>query len=240
MDTEDGFIVGVYNYCDRWCERCTLASRCRLFVEEQRVACELPPAPAEPPAEVPLPVAVRRSLGAAAWVFQDVIDEPRDPADLDELAAAWREPTLTPREAELKDRIGRLSDRLWAWVAPEAHAADPRVKEAAAVLQHFGARIRAKIARALRGRHDDEWQAVDSDANGTAKVVLGALDRLGDAWLQLAEYGVTSVTEAAPHLAEIQHLTGEVETLFPRARGFVRPGFDEPEAVAYLEWSERG
>jgi hypothetical protein len=29
------FIPGVYNYCDRWCERCTLSSRCRVFQHNQ-------------------------------------------------------------------------------------------------------------------------------------------------------------------------------------------------------------
>lgn len=34
----EGFIDGVYNYCDRWCERCPLTARCRVyaFEEEQK------------------------------------------------------------------------------------------------------------------------------------------------------------------------------------------------------------
>lgn len=30
------FIPGIYNYCDRWCERCTLTSRCMTFAAEKR------------------------------------------------------------------------------------------------------------------------------------------------------------------------------------------------------------
>ena len=31
------FIPGIYNYCDRWCERCPLTARCRVFaIEENR------------------------------------------------------------------------------------------------------------------------------------------------------------------------------------------------------------
>ena len=30
----DRFIDGIYNYCDRWCERCPLTSRCRVFAVE--------------------------------------------------------------------------------------------------------------------------------------------------------------------------------------------------------------
>jgi hypothetical protein len=33
----DQFIPGIYNYCDRWCERCPLTARCRVFaMEEER------------------------------------------------------------------------------------------------------------------------------------------------------------------------------------------------------------
>lgn len=32
---EAEFITGIYNYCDRWCERCPLTARCLLFHQEQ-------------------------------------------------------------------------------------------------------------------------------------------------------------------------------------------------------------
>src|SRR5436190_14281617 len=28
-------VSGIYNYCDRWCERCPLTSRCLVFATEQ-------------------------------------------------------------------------------------------------------------------------------------------------------------------------------------------------------------
>ena len=31
------FIPGIYNYCDRWCERCALTSRCRNYAMEEEV-----------------------------------------------------------------------------------------------------------------------------------------------------------------------------------------------------------
>lgn len=31
MDVRDGFILGIYNYCDRWCESCAFTSRCGAF-----------------------------------------------------------------------------------------------------------------------------------------------------------------------------------------------------------------
>jgi len=31
----ENFISGIYNYCDRWCERCSFTSRCFLYATEQ-------------------------------------------------------------------------------------------------------------------------------------------------------------------------------------------------------------
>lgn len=32
-----GYIDGIYNYCDRWCERCPLTARCRQFAFEEEL-----------------------------------------------------------------------------------------------------------------------------------------------------------------------------------------------------------
>ena len=36
LDNPD-FISGIYNYCDRWCERCKMTSKCSLYASEQIV-----------------------------------------------------------------------------------------------------------------------------------------------------------------------------------------------------------
>ena len=40
MGDKPRYIDGVYNYCDRWCERCPLTSRCRLAAMEERLTAE--------------------------------------------------------------------------------------------------------------------------------------------------------------------------------------------------------
>lgn len=40
MEVQDGFIVGIFNYCDRWCERCALTGRCRLFADQAEIEFE--------------------------------------------------------------------------------------------------------------------------------------------------------------------------------------------------------
>jgi hypothetical protein len=243
METQDGFILGVYNYCDRWCEHCALASRCRVYAEDLRMSLDLPELP--PQAAASESPSVVRSLGAVAAAFEEAIPDEffvwgaktGSEEDPDELPPR---PELEPAELELQRRVKALGSCFWKWLAPESRADEPLVKDAVDVLQHFSIYVGPKVHRALTGRKDCEEYGMQSDALGSAKAALLALERLADAWLQLAERGVISVLEAAPVLSELQSVIAELERLFPRARDFVRPGFDEPEAVAMLELRERG
>jgi hypothetical protein len=233
METQNGFIVGVYNYCDRWCERCSLTGRCRVFAEEQRLSFESQMGTSASAAPG------LRSLGALAAALEETTaEEPEPPRDFVPSRIHW--PELSPTETELHSRVSDLGRRLREWLVPEACAQDAEVRDAAEVLIHFGFYVGPKVYRALRGREDCEEDGLQSDAVGSAKAALVALDRLGNAWLRLAERGAISVLEAEPVLSQLQALTAELETIFPRARSFVRPGFDEPEALAMLEWRERG
>ncbi len=151
METLDGFIVGIFNYCDRWCEHCSLSSRCRLFDDHKRIAAELPAAPTEPPATLPGSVPILRSLGAVAAAFEE---SPEAPLFVPEREDPYKDPVLTPREAELRDRTQAIGEHFWNWVAPECRADAPVVKDAVAVLQHFSPLLYPKVSRALRGRQD--------------------------------------------------------------------------------------
>jgi hypothetical protein len=233
METQDGFIVGVYNYCDRWCERCPLAGRCRVFAEEQRLSVETPletSAAATPPLQ---------SLGALAAAFEECVPEDTGPAS-DWAPTRIRWPELPAADADLHTRVSDMGRRFREWLVPEAFAEDAAVRDAVEVLQHFGIYIGPKMYRALKGREVGKEDGMLSDALGSAKAVLVAFDALGDAWLRLAERGAISVLEAEPPISQLQTLAAEIEMLFPQARAFVRPGFDEPEALAMLEWRERG
>src|SRR4030095_14146420 len=43
MEVRGGFIVGIFNYCDRWCEACAFTSRCRLFADRAEMEASLDP-----------------------------------------------------------------------------------------------------------------------------------------------------------------------------------------------------
>jgi hypothetical protein len=55
MDIDDGFVSGIYNYCNRWCERCAYTRWCRLFADSAELEAELDPNLKEVLAAPPLP-----------------------------------------------------------------------------------------------------------------------------------------------------------------------------------------
>jgi hypothetical protein len=113
---------------------------------------------------------------------------------------------------------------------PELAVAD--ILDASEVIHWHQYQIYVKLMRALTGRKDEEeapemWEEYQRDSDGSAKVALIGIDRSITAWETLHtllsdENGrIRKVTE---HLTQLRN---SVERIFPRARSFVRPGFDQ-------------
>ena len=100
--------------------------------------------------------------------------------------------------------------------------------------------IRAKVFRAEHGLagDDPEFRDGPADHDGSAKVALLGIERSHAAWLQVVERGIASDGTINSFLSDLVWLGTELERVFPNARGFVRPAFDEPDEVAKLLASE--
>jgi hypothetical protein len=238
MEVRDGFIVGIFNYCDRWCERCAFTSRCRLFADVAEVKASLDPGLKEIVEAPPLP--------------QDV--PPPPPPWMEELLQAMNEasaPTcpqdyeprpLPPEHEAIEARARGYCLRVYGWRrAREFHSAndpgDPR-----AVIGWFHTVIGAKVHRALHGLAEDQPEERDwpADHDGSAKVALLGIERSHSAWLDVVERGLASHSEIASFVADLVWLTDALERVFPNARAFVRPALDEPDEVAMLLAQEGG
>jgi hypothetical protein len=244
MEICEGFIVDVFNYCDRWCEACPFTSRCRLFADMAECSAALDrnlQAVVEAP---PLPQDV--SSDPPEWV-QQLIEElnaasaaPMSPGKNEELRQYRRE--AAPEHQPIQARARDYAKNVHAWLRErqfeDVHdPGDPR-----AVIAWFHILVPSKVARALKGLAHDEPELRDRrpDHDGSAKVALHGIERSHVAWLQVAERGLASNRELEPFLADLVWLGEELERVFPNARAFVRPAFDEPEEVARLLAMEVG
>ena len=109
--------------------------------------------------------------------------------------------------------------------------------------RHF---IYVKLHRAISGRASEEVEADEGmkqfpkDSDGSAKIALIAMDRSIAAWSGLreafSEDGADSILDL---LAQLSKIRRETEEMFPHARSFIRPGFDEPGRDAALRRPRR-
>lgn len=109
------------------------------------------------------------------------------------------------------------------------HAAAEGIRDALEVVQWYLFFIDVKLSRAVSGRVDEAIEGDDgfpSDADGSAKVALVAIDRSIGAWARLREHLEGEADPILDLLVLLEKLRRATEQEFPRARAFKRPGFD--------------
>jgi hypothetical protein len=138
------------------------------------------------------------------------------------------------REAPLTKKAMEVAIAEHRWF--HDHAAigernDPLIREAVAIVSWNSTFIGGKLARALYGRDssgDQDDDPIQNDWNGSAKIALISLERSESAWQMIAR--ATGDVGAAERAAALSVLRSEVEEMFPFARLFKRPGFDDLRA----------
>jgi hypothetical protein len=229
-------ISGIYNYCDRWCERCPLTSRCLVYATEQEDDNSFP----------------RNDLrNEAFWqklsvIFQEtreLIVEWAKEAGVDLNGSTDDDESRQHRKRQLVDnhpltKAGKkYANAASDWFREldqmfEVSENFEQLEEAREVVQWYQYQIAVKTMRALSGRKeeldgDPEIVEFPKDSDGSAKVALIGIDRSIAAWrlmqLSLPERAASIV----PLILQLERLRNRLEKTFPEAHDFVRPGFDE-------------
>ncbi len=261
------FISGIYNYCDRWCERCPLTTRCLVYATEQ--ADEMS---ADPEAH---DINSAKFWSRMESIFQeahDMILELAEEAGLDR-ETFEAEVDLVDREQHRQDAkqhelslsARRYAEMVERWFTEEFAVEesvhddtngksknmedDVDIGDAIEVIRWYQFFAAAKVYRALMGLEDkiiDGTSAVDdaikdneldedelqfggggNDSDGSAKIALIAVDRSSSAWRLMQSSLPEKADSIKPMLLELERLRRTTEQVFPRARDFIRPGFDE-------------
>ena len=238
------FISGIYNYCDRWCERCAFTSRCMNFAMEQEI----------------FQGQQDRDLGNAEFwesiseIFEATVDLLHDLArdrgiDLDEVMEGIDPEQEHARQMQ-QNHICTILARKYLKMAdeclehaeisqeyppvkiPGTRSVDPlpEIRDAREIISWYQPLIQVKIMRALQGMAEAEEtdpDGLDRDADGSAKVALIGIDRSLAAWRILLERLQQGWEDIREIMLLLERLRRKVEAVFPGARAFVRPGFDE-------------
>ena len=105
------------------------------------------------------------------------------------------------------------------------------LKDALEVIPYYLHQIYVKLMRAQEGREeDDAWfeeNDFPKDSDGSAKVALIGIDSSIVAWGTMLQHLPQQEDQILPILSRLEHLRKLVETSFPAARSFKRPGLDD-------------
>lgn len=237
-------ISGVYNYCDRWCERCPLTSRCLVYATEQddMESAEIDDVRNEEFWEKLALLSREARETIVDWARKEGID----------LSELGEDEERQKRKKQLVDnhpltRAGKkYANAACDWLREydrTIEISDQRTTEAdresaeqpedaREVIQWYQYQIAVKTIRALSGQKEELEEAqydaeCHKDSDGSAKVALIGIDRSIAAWrmmqLSLPEQAETIV----PLILRLERLRLRLERHFPAAREFIRPGFDE-------------
>jgi hypothetical protein len=114
--------------------------------------------------------------------------------------------------------------------SPAADASD--IGDALAVVRWYHTQIPVKLMRAVHAKTEGVVErladVVTGDSNGSAKVALIGMDRSIAAWGRLLRHFPDSEDDILHILVRLERLRRACETMFPKARSFKRPGFDDP------------
>lgn len=260
MDKEDlkrivddpRLIPGIYNYCDRWCERCPFTSRCANFaIGEQHFA--------EPEdrdldnerfwmrlgevfrltLEMVRETAEEHGidLGAVAQDAGGEVDPIREfPGDHEcvrsaaayaEMVNGWFESAEALWDEKREELVTQARLEL-PGAEPLEQAAG--LNDAVEVIRWYQYLIQVKLARAAAGQPEELSELLEGfprDSDGSAKVALIAMDRSIAAWGSLLAHFPDRERDVLDLLVHLARLRRRTEEFFPDARAFVRPGFDE-------------
>lgn len=221
-------ISGIYNYCDRWCERCPLTSRCLVYATEQEEddSPESRDIHNEAFWKKLASIFQETRVMIADWAAQAGVDL-KHPGPEDE--ARHRRKRQLVDNHPLAKAGKKYANAAADWFRQLDQPIDGELEDACNVIQWYQYQIAVKTMRALGARREELEGDLDlpKDSDGSAKVALIGIDRSIAAWRMMQLSLPQHVESIVPLILQLEMLRNRVEHGFPEAREFIRPGFDE-------------
>lgn len=252
---EVGFIPGIYNYCDRWCERCEQQLHCMSFVMGKKIE-----------EKGGFKFNRESSLeGNTLWnrlkdVFESTYEVLKEVAEergikLEDIYAAenidqgfWGNTMENRTKIEAcnsevegtdiiricmiyEDLADKYLERIFEYLDnKEEKITNLVLDDALEVVNWYLDLIQAKMRRALYGYLSQEVYENEEteDYNGSTKVALIAIERSLESWQKIKLF-CKEFKEPIDHLRVVlMQLRKDIQKQFPEARDFQRPGFEKP------------
>ena len=241
------FISGIYNYCDRWCERCPLTHRCLLFYQESQRRMRHYEEDEYPDDMDIVLKDVQENLQGTVRMVKQAAEERG--VDLEELVREeekeetdFRRPAIANHPLRQKGhKFAMDSHHFLENLSTLLHEEQRKaisvdqlddLQDCFEVLSWYHMQIAVKIDRALSGKSrsaklQEEFGAgFLNDSDGSAKVAYLGIIHCVEALTKVYEWNQPFHNEITPLLQILYELVEGVDEQFPGHKTFKRPGFD--------------
>lgn len=243
-------IPGIYNWCDKWCERCHLTSKCLLF-EREGLADEEKDITNE---------TFWNNLNASFAEAAELLQENAENFGIEFNAPTPEEIQESVQDYEIKQLLidahplSKLSDqypsKIKKWMDKyvtqinfgenikdvnsglNTEKSQLSIKDAYEVISWYQYMVYIKCNRALRDRQmdeefDEDLPEEEKSHNGSAKVASIAIDRSIQSWSLLMTFIPEQESSILEILSLLQKISKLLHATFPHLNKFIRPGFDD-------------
>ena len=247
---EKKIIPGIYNYCNRWCERCAFTDQCSVFASEKEMR-EIANA-SEDQRQRMIDEMEKRIFGFDDFdqedfdegeATDDFPDFDMDFEDEEEYENEQNDLFSPRKQAErhpLVLKVRDYSDLVREWLMRQeantkkdfhkllAEGSADIIFEALEVIGWYHLFLFTKTERAMNGHYEmAENEFAEEDMNGSAKVALLGMDECIEAFTTLHLHLRSEKTAIVSFRKMLEEIRFEAEIIFPNARNFIRPGLDE-------------
>lgn len=237
---------GIFNYCDRWCERCPFTGRCRNF--SMGAAMERRARRKDKENEAFWQAMDKACGDALADLTREADSLAPAESDEDKADKAAFGRRMDEHDAAVRAHpLSRLAEEyLWAahrWLERRRDRVPSEIADAVDVIAWYHMFISVKLTRALSGLLDFEDDDEDDDdpedlldedgapypkdSDGSAKIAIIAIERSFAAWSIVRDRREAERKTATKMMGMLLRLRAMAERHFPDARMFHRPGFDD-------------
>jgi hypothetical protein len=246
------FVSGIYNYCDRWCERCPFTSKCMNFslgedefdspeskdITNQafwdtlhgifQVTLEMVKETAEEMGIDLNAIDQEEFAEQDEMVHKMVKDQPYTKAAYAYvyMVNKW----FDSNEDLLKNKAEELLTLAQAEIPGTRIEEEAlKIQDCLEIVRWYQHQIYVKLCRAAGGMIRGELEDVEycqQDTNGSAKVAIIGIERSIAAWGGLLDQFPDQENSILDLLVALKKLLCQVDAAFPDARSFIRPGFD--------------
>ena len=265
-DINPNHIPGIYNYCDRWCERCPFTSRCLNFEMSEEKFGDIQDGDIDNEVfwqrlsetfqetmTMLKEMAEERGIDLDSLDLEDSqdLEDPLEEKSVVHIASHMAKSYIDTVEKWFNENVYIFEDDARQMAA--AHVADSSESQlqedtvslidSVEVIRWYQHQIYVKLKRAIHSSQNEDFEIQNGfpkDSDGSTKVALIGMDRSISAWGKMTKYFPDQKENILNIINHLDRLRRQTEKKFPAARAFVRPGFDDSEYAENRSSAKKG